>query len=210
MALTQSTPETGQMTEGRNSPQRPFGSPWNLPNIITLSRLFLAIVLFALISLETWPLTATAVFVIAASTDFLDGYIARKYGLVTVLGRILDPFVDKVIICGVFIFLLPLHGRSGVTAWMALVVMAREIFVTGLRSFLEQQGKDFSAAMSGKIKMVVQCIAVTASLLSLDDRFRQPIFLNIRDVTLWAALIVTLYSGWIYAVRAMVLLRPER
>ena len=73
----------------------------NAPNIITLSRLGLAIVLFLLIDINGWWRAATAVFVVAATTDFLDGYIARKYGLVTVLGRILDPFVDKIIICGV-------------------------------------------------------------------------------------------------------------
>lgn len=211
MALIQSTiPDAGPVPGSDGPATRPLGSPWNLPNIITLSRLGLALVLFALISHTSWRLTAAAVFIVAASTDFLDGYIARKYGLVTVLGRILDPFVDKVIICGAFIFLIPENG-SGVTAWMALAVMAREIFVTGLRSFLEQQGKDFSAAWSGKIKMVLQCVAVTASLLSLDDHFKtNETFLLIRNISLWVALIVTLYSGWIYAVRAAVLLRPPR
>jgi CDP-diacylglycerol--glycerol-3-phosphate 3-phosphatidyltransferase len=214
MSPTNSTlPEAAP--ESAPGASRPLGSPWNLPNIITLSRLVLALILFALISHTTWRLTATALFVVAAATDFLDGYIARKYGLVTILGRILDPFVDKVIICGAFLFLVaqnkPASGvDSGVTDWMALVVMSREMFVTGLRSFLEQQGKDFSAVWSGKIKMVVQCVAVTASLLSLDSHFAtNSSFLVLRDVLLWAALVVTLYSGWVYALRAAVLLRPR-
>ena len=91
----------------------------NLPNAITLSRFVLALVLFALISFDGFWQTAAIVFVIAALTDFLDGYLARKYGQVTVLGRILDPFVDKIIICGSFIFLMA-YPESGVTAWVTL------------------------------------------------------------------------------------------
>src|SRR5688572_3148906 len=78
----------------------------NLPNLITISRLFLSFVLFALIYIQDYWFTAAVLFVVAASTDFLDGYIARKYGLITTLGRIMDPFVDKIIICGAFVFLL--------------------------------------------------------------------------------------------------------
>ena len=78
----------------------------NLPNLITLSRLLLAFVLFALIYVEALWITAAVLFVVAAATDALDGYIARKYGTITALGRILDPFVDKIIVCGAFVFLL--------------------------------------------------------------------------------------------------------
>ena len=91
-------------------------------------------------------------FVVAAGTDWLDGYWARKYGQVTNLGRILDPFVDKIIICGTFIFLAAVPD-SGVQAWMAVVIVGRELLVTALRSYLEGEGADFSASMSGKLKM---------------------------------------------------------
>jgi len=183
----------------------------NLPNIITVSRLLLAFVLFAMISFEASWIASAVVFLLAAATDALDGHIARRYGMVTALGRILDPFVDKIIICGAFIFLLEKQPGSGVNAWMVVAVVGREMFVTGLRSFLEQMGKDFSASLSGKIKMAMQCVAVTLSLLSLDSAWRDSgLFLMTRDVILWSTVAVTLYSGFIYVQRAIVLLRPPK
>jgi CDP-diacylglycerol--glycerol-3-phosphate 3-phosphatidyltransferase len=145
---------------------------FNVPNQITIARLVLSIALFVLIEIGSrtaspgYYLAAMVVFIIAAGTDWMDGYWARKYGQVTTLGRILDPFVDKVIICGAFIFLAALPP-SGLTAWMAVVVVARELLVTALRSFLEGEGIDFSAAMSGKLKMVAQCLAAGWSLYRL-------------------------------------------
>ena len=189
----------------------------NLPNAITLTRLLLSIALFVLIDIRGYWLTSAALFVVAASTDFLDGYIARKYGLVTTLGRILDPFVDKIIIGGAFIFLLGkqaepgLEGAvlsSGVTAWMTIIVIGREMFITSLRAFLEQHGRDFSAAWSGKIKMGLQCAAVTASLLSLSPELgSQQWLLSTRDVLLWGAVVSTVYSGLVYVKRAAEMLR---
>lgn len=188
----------------------------NAPNLITLSRLLMALVLFELIYLNGFWIAAAVLFVLAASTDFVDGYVARKYGMVTVIGRIMDPFVDKIIIGGAFIFLLnkeveaPNEARvwSGVNAWMVLIVIGREMFVSSLRGFLEKQGKDFSANYIGKAKMLLQCVAVTASLLSLAPQFRhsQP-FILARDVLLWTAVIVTAYSGIAYVVRGLALLR---
>lgn len=182
----------------------------NLPNLITLSRLILSFVLFAMISATEWWIASAAVFVIAAATDALDGHIARKYGLITTLGRILDPFVDKIIVCGAFVFLLEQAEQSGITAWMVMAVIGREMFVTGLRSFLEQSGQDFSAAWSGKIKMALQCLAIVLSLLSLDADLRSDMLLVTRDVTLWLAIIITVYSGGIYAWRGFLMLRPQR
>lgn len=179
----------------------------NAPNLITFSRLVLAIVLFWMIYVEGLWLSAAAVFVVAAATDFLDGYIARKYGMVTVLGRILDPFVDKFIIVGAFVFLLEKKLDSGVNSWMVIIVIGREMFVTTLRAFLEQQGRDFSAAWSGKIKMALQCVALTASLLSLSPQVDSSTFNIIRDVLLWSAVAVTAYSGIEYTARAAKLLR---
>ena len=185
----------------------------NVPNALTAARLVLAFVLFVLIDLDGWWRVATGVFIVAASTDWLDGYYARKYQQVTVLGRILDPFVDKVIICGSFIFLLGVP-ESGVTAWMTLIIVGREMFVTNLRVFLERRGVDFSAKWSGKIKMAVQCVAVPASLLSLSPEFRlgwdgtlsDGSLVLTRDVVLWCAVVVTAYSGLEYTVRGFRLL----
>ncbi|MBX3412316.1 MAG: CDP-diacylglycerol--glycerol-3-phosphate 3-phosphatidyltransferase [Pirellulales bacterium] len=189
--------------------QPPGTTVFNLPNQLTIARLVLSIVLFVLIAFG-WYLASTITFIVAASTDWLDGYFARKYGLVTVLGRILDPIVDKVIVCGTFIFLGSIPG-SGIAAWMAVVVVVRELLVTALRSFLEQQGKDFSAAMSGKLKMLVQCLAAGLSLfyLYLLQQREGPAG-GIEEITsyavlitAWTAIVLTIYSGVAY-VRAAV------
>ena len=194
------TPRIGPLTRGA----------LNLPNAITISRLALSIVLFILIDIDGWWRTAAALFLFAAATDFLDGWVARRYGLVTTLGRILDPFVDKIIICGSFVFLLGLGvERSGVNAWMVLIVVGREMFITSLRGFMEQHGIDFSASWSGKFKMAAQCLAVTVVLLALSPEVVavwswMPTF---RDVSLWLAIGLTVYSGVIYVFRAAQMLR---
>ncbi len=197
----------------------------NLPNAITLSRFLLSFVLFGLIWTGRYWQTSAIVFIIAAATDFIDGYLARKYGQVTVLGRIMDPFVDKIIICGAFIFLqqwddhLPqglVPNGSGVNAWVTLIIVGREMFITSLRSILEQRGKDFSAAWIGKIKMGVQCVAVPLCLFSLSGEFRGlwteslglgwNLFLGLRNLLVLATVGVTVYSGVDYTRRAFRLL----
>lgn len=201
-------PVTEPTTEPAAPPlPRIDGRSLNVPNFITLMRLILALVLFAMISCGSSWIAATIMFVVAAATDALDGYIARRYGLVTTLGRILDPFADKIIICGAFLFLVA-QPKSGVTAWMALIVFGREMFVTSLRAFLEQHGRDFSAIWSGKIKMVLQCLAVAASLLSMDARLAEVApFILARDVILWGTVAITIYSGVEYTFRAYRMLR---
>ena len=216
---------SGKETHAASAARRPLPASLvidrrslNLPNLITLSRLLLAFVLFGMIYLRGYWLSAAALFVFAASTDFLDGWIARRYGQITVLGRILDPFVDKIIIAGAFIFLLDKKVNvetreiwSGVNAWMVIIVIGREMFVTSLRGFLEQQGHDFSASLSGKLKMFSQSVAVTASLLSLSpDVIRWwPAFPFYRDILLWTMVAITLWSGLVYVQRAVLLLRPR-
>ena len=208
--------DQGQQQAATTPPARLGRESLNLPNLITISRFVLAMVLFALIDVGGYWLTSTALFVFAASTDWLDGYLARRYGQVTTLGRILDPFVDKIIVGGTFLFLLEKNGvvtadgvqlNSGVNAWMVIAVIGREMFVSSLRGFLEQQGKDFSASLSGKAKMALQCVAVTAALLSLSPKPDWSWLPFVRDVLLWAAVIVTIWSGVVYVVRAVRLLR---
>ena len=195
---------------GPQMPEPIDGRSLNLPNLITLSRLGLAVVLFWLIYVEGFWISAAVLFVVAAATDAIDGYIARKYGQVTTLGRILDPFVDKIIVCGAFVFLLEKKADSGVNSWMVMSVIGREMFVTGLRSFLEQAGKDFSAAFIGKAKMALQCVAITMSLLSLSPEVGNPTFNFCRNIVLWAAVAVTVYSGLSYAVRGFQMLRLQK
>lgn len=180
----------------------------NLPNLITISRLGLAVILFALIDSGRWWLTSTVLFVVAASTDALDGWLARRYGQVTTLGRILDPFVDKIIVGGAFLFLLTPGGgqSSGVNAWMVIIVIGREMFVSSLRGFLEQHGHDFSANFTGKAKMVLQCMAVTGALVSLVPQFNWSWVVPTRDTLLWLATGVTFWSGLVYVIRGVRLL----
>jgi CDP-diacylglycerol---glycerol-3-phosphate 3-phosphatidyltransferase len=195
-------------------PRRLLASAFNLPNQLTFLRLGLAVVMFALITHEVY-LAAFVLFVIAASTDWLDGYFARKYGQVTTLGRILDPFADKVIICGTFIYLVAvpkmLDVPAGLRAWMVVVIVGRELLVTALRSFLEDRGADFSANTSGKLKMVLQCIAAGAGLFFLArgaGSGAPPNWLWWALVTsIWAALVTTVYSGVIYVWVAMKVLK---
>ena len=190
---------------------QPSAAVFNLPNQLTVLRLALSIVLFGLITFELYAI-GFFVFVVAASTDWLDGYFARKYGMVTTLGRILDPFVDKIIICGTFICLVA-DERSEIQGWMAVVVVGRELLITALRSFLEQQGADFSATMSGKLKMLLQCLAAGASLfylsgLAAPEGGTSPDWVYYTLVcSVWAALLLTVYSGVEYVRRAMLLWR---
>lgn len=177
-------------------------SIYNVPNALTSVRFVLALAVFALIP-TGYYLSALVVFVIAASTDWMDGYWARKYGQVTKVGRIFDPFVDKIIICGTFIALVEVP-ISGVAAWMAIIVVARELLVTSLRGMIESAGGDFSASQLGKWKMVLQCAAVVAVLICMinDPAVR---WLSITaQVLLWGAILLTVYSGYDYTKAAMI------
>ena len=180
---------------------------WNLPNQITLLRLVLAVVVFVLLELQVYRV-ALVLFVIAAATDWLDGFLARRWGLITQLGRILDPFADKIIICGTFIILCA-EPRALLPSWVVVLVVGRELFVTALRGFLEQQGQDFSAGMSGKLKMVAQCAAATASLLLMTFAPSDvPSWLpGVIHATVAITVLLTIVSGVAYTVAALRLLR---
>jgi CDP-diacylglycerol--glycerol-3-phosphate 3-phosphatidyltransferase len=199
------------MTESKRS-GRLLASAFNLPNQLTFLRLGLAVVMFALVNGDCYW-TAFVLFVVASSTDWLDGYFARKYGQVTTLGRILDPFADKVIVCGTFIYLVALPQMTavpgGLRAWMVVVIVGRELLVTALRSFFEQRGSDFSANRSGKLKMVLQCIAAGAGLffLAWGAGPASPVWLWwVLVSSIWAAVLLTAYSGVIYVWVAVRLL----
>ncbi|MEX0818524.1 MAG: CDP-diacylglycerol--glycerol-3-phosphate 3-phosphatidyltransferase [Pirellulaceae bacterium] len=188
--------------------QKPTDDVFNVPNQLTAARFVLAIVVFVLIPLQFY-LAALIVFVLAASTDWIDGYYARNYNQVTKLGRMFDPFVDKIIICGTFIFLAADPG-SGIAAWMAVVVVGREILVTALRSSIEQSGGDFSASFAGKLKMLFQCAAVVASLLVLWLGSDGPSWLpTILLMLAWLAILSTIQSGLDYILAAVKYFRRE-
>lgn len=187
---------------------------WNVPNIASSIRLLMSFAVFALIPLEMY-LAALILFVVAAGTDWFDGWYARRYNQVTQLGRILDPFSDKILICGTFILLAvemdayPWYLK--LAGWMAVVVVGREMLVTALRGFIEQSGGDFSAKMAGKLKMVFQCVAAVAGLAALmkttgvdEVTFSSlPAWISIPLVaSIWLSIIFTLYSGIEYIFAA--------
>ncbi|MCA9236165.1 MAG: CDP-diacylglycerol--glycerol-3-phosphate 3-phosphatidyltransferase [Planctomycetales bacterium] len=194
-----------------DSPSLPrSNSVWNVPNQVTVARIVLSLALFALLSLN-WYIAAFVVFLIAAGTDWVDGYWARKYGQITKLGRVLDPFADKLIICGTFTYLAAAPRLadgtvvSGVYAWMAVVILGRELMVTALRSFVEGEGGDFSAKWAGKWKMVAQCAAACFSIAVLS--YLDPAASAWSDgpppawmtqgslATVWLAMALTIYSA---------------
>jgi CDP-diacylglycerol---glycerol-3-phosphate 3-phosphatidyltransferase len=193
----------------------PSHSPvFNLPNQLTASRLVLALILFALIAWSQW-IGCVVVFAAAAVTDYLDGYFARKHNITSSLGRNLDPLVDKVLICGAYIFLQP-HEGSGLAPWMVTLVVARELIITSLRGYLESAGANFGADWLGKVKMVLQCGALLAIFVALWVREAgagesvRGGFDLLRDVFIYGMLAATALSGLQYLWRAALLLKMER
>src|SRR4051794_37021899 len=175
----------------------PEGVPpkfWNVPNTMTLSRLVLAVVVFALISYGYYW-SSVVVFTAAAVTDALDGYLARLLNQETPIGRQLDPLIDKVIVAGTYIYLLTVSG-TGVYPWMVTTIVVRELLIQGLRSLLEGQGQPFGARFAGKLKTLFQCLSIIAILLGLaiQPSHSSPWLLG-RDVLTWVAVGLTIYSG---------------
>lgn len=182
----------------------------NVPNIISASRLLLAVVLIVLIPLEQYW-AALIIFVVAAGTDWVDGWWARKFDQVTQVGRILDSFCDKIVILGTFIMLAEaMKGEfawyARITGWMATLVLAREMLVTALRSFIENAGGDFSAKMAGKIKFVLQCVAVGICLWLLARKAGGETISDteiwVMASSIWLSLASTVYSGAGYVIAA--------
>jgi len=176
---------------------------WTIPNLLSAARLGLAIVLFVVIGRRDFA-TAAVLFLIAASTDWIDGWWARRFQQISRLGRIFDPLVDKVIVCGSFILLAGLVDPV-IAPWMAVVVVVRELIVTAVRAEMERVGQDFSAGFSGKIKMVLQCAAIFFALAALAWPMAAVGGASLRQVahtTAWAAVVATVYSGFAYLVAA--------
>ena len=203
-----------------------------IPNQLTLLRLVLAAVFFVVLNQYRYPvapawllLLAIAIFILAAVTDALDGYLARRWQVESTFGRIMDPFCDKVLVIGAFIYLAgprfviapgpeDVHVTmvSGVYPWMVAIILARELLVTSVRGELESKGVEFAASLSGKLKMILQSVAIPVVLLIvwLDPRQHEPWLAWVRDVLVYATVFVTLISGLPYIQRAAAALKAER
>ncbi len=173
---------------------------FNLPNRLTLSRLLLAIVFFYFLSYRYYTIALIA-FSLAWSTDWLDGYLARKKGLLTDFGRIADPFVDKIIVCGGFILLIQ-HAHDIIPSWMVVVIVAREFLVNSLRSYSESKGIEFGATIWGKAKMFIQSFTISLILLFFAHLQHLIAIKQGIIVMLWITVIITLVSGITYMVKA--------
>lgn len=163
----------------------------NLPNLITLLRIFLIPVFIILYidPTQNRSLIAAIIFAFASLTDFVDGYIARKTGQVTKLGKLLDPIADKFLTISGLILLVDHQKAAG---WIAILIISREIAVTGLRAIASSSGRIMQAESAGKIKMAILTFAII--LLMLDYRVG-------GSILLWGALFFSIYSGILYFIR---------
>jgi len=207
----------------------------HVPNLITIARLILTVVFFYILNYSTdqrdsfqfqmW--LGFVLFLVAVLTDILDGYLARKWKVESAFGRVVDPFVDKILICGAFIFFSSNHFMTetiraqfpgfphkypvtGVLPWMVVVLIAREFLITSIRGLAEAQGIDFRADWAGKIKMFTQSIAAGAVMVDLAVMDRVAWVKLVRDITIYTTIVVTILSATTYIFRARRLLKgPE-
>jgi CDP-diacylglycerol--glycerol-3-phosphate 3-phosphatidyltransferase len=205
--------QTGIPPEKRSTEKSPdtffLDRIFTVPNLLSLARLVLALVLFGVMERGEWAV-ATWLFVVAASTDWVDGWYARRFGQVSRLGRIFDPLVDKVIVCGAYVLLAERGGASAIAPWMAVVVVVRELVVTAVRAEMERVGEDFSAGPAGKLKMVLQCVAIGLELAARAWPEMAPGGVGLRPVASivsWAAIVATVWSGLEYLLRCRVIFK---
>ena len=168
---------------------------FNIPNLLSISRI-LAVPLFVILMLEPSPLRALIagiVFALASATDWLDGYLARRWGQVTKIGKLLDPVADKILLMSAFIILVEIEV---IYAWIAVVFIAREFVVTGLRSIASAEGVIIPAENLGKYKVGAQITAVLALLLhySINHAWLK----DLGWIAIWIALILSVVSAMQY------------
>jgi CDP-diacylglycerol--glycerol-3-phosphate 3-phosphatidyltransferase len=165
----------------------PASALWTLPNALTLLRIFLVPVLMVfLLTRYTWA--GLTVFLAASFTDWLDGHLARKRMQVTNLGKLLDPLADKLLVTAAFVSLVELDLAP---AWIVVVIIGRELAMTGLRGIAADQNVIIPASRLGKYKLAVQVVAV--SILILSQRF--PELVGVGQAALWVVLVLSMWSA---------------
>jgi len=191
----------------KGTPLWSWGVELTTPNVLTLLRIA-CVPLLVWLLMHTGPLSsaiAAAVFFFATITDFFDGYIARSYNSVTAIGKFLDPMADKLVVTTALIMLAAMQRSPHVPAWMVVVLVIREIMVTGLRAVAATEGMVMGADELGKYKMTLQVIAIHGLLIHYTyfhvDCFAFGMFV------LWIALVVTVWSGIDYYLKVLRALR---
>jgi CDP-diacylglycerol--glycerol-3-phosphate 3-phosphatidyltransferase/cardiolipin synthase len=161
----------------------------NLPNKLTIARV-VVVPIFIVLFLFNYHLIAFAVFILAALTDLIDGQIARKYNLVSNFGKIMDPLADKILVYSAFCLMVE---NGLIPGWMLIVILTREFIVAGMRTVAASEGLVVAAGMSGKIKTVLQMVAVP--MLLLVPVISWQFWVAASMIVLWASLLMTVYSG---------------
>jgi CDP-diacylglycerol--glycerol-3-phosphate 3-phosphatidyltransferase len=211
----------------------------HVPNLLTGLRLVLALVFFCMLAYfqyegrgdPTFLWVAFIIYLVALITDFLDGFLARRWKVEGAFGRIVDPFVDKILVLGSFAFFAGknfiiqheiikgvqwrVDTISGVAPGIVVILLARELLVTSLRGQSEGEGKNFGAAFSGKLKMVVQSVTILVILVYVN--YRKALadlgYLDhatyFRNFCIWATVAITVVSGLLYIQRAVALFRDS-
>lgn len=189
--------------------QRLSNEIWNLPNALSLFRIFLVpfLVVVLLTKFSGREYAGLSIFLVAAITDFFDGWYARRYNQMTRLGALLDPIADKLLMSAAFISLVEMDPKH-VPAWMVVIIIGREFAVSGLRSIAAQQGVTIAASPLGKTKTVSQVVAISLLILGYElGELRR-----IGTIALWAVMLFALASGVDYFIkfaRAVLMNRDE-
>ena len=171
----------------------------NLANKLTMLRIFLVPIFLVFMAVKDIPYgkeLATIIFILASLTDKLDGYIARSRNQITNFGKFMDPLADKLLVTAALVSLVELHI---VPSWVAMIIIAREFAVSGLRTIAASEGKVIAASYWGKVKTVIQIVAIITALLNLS--YVHPILNILTNILMGAAVIITIISGVDYFVK---------
>lgn len=175
--------------------------PFSLPNLLTYGRV---LAIPAVVALLFWPRDdwfrwiALFIFVMAAVTDFLDGYLARAWSQHSAIGRMLDPIADKLLVAACLLMLVADGTIEGLTIWAALIILCREILVSGLREFLAELKVSVPVSRVAKWKTTAQLVAVGFLIAGPAGEAILPATVTIGRTLLWAAAVLTIYTGWDY------------
>ncbi len=187
------------MTILPDSVRRP--GPFSVPNLLTYGRI---LAIPAVVALLFWPKDdafrwlALAIYVLAGVTDYLDGYLARAWSQQSAIGRMLDPIADKLLVASCLLMLVSDATIEGLTIWAAIIILCREILVSGLREFLAELKVSVPVSRVAKWKTAAQLVAVGFLLAGPAGEAVLPGTIVIGKILLWGAAVLTIYTGWDY------------